>query len=380
MVKKTGTIEWFLFGESRVPLYLIKTDGKSLPYKDSHLPEIFRKPLIISATGKVKGWKSKAFKSGGRSALVYHKGKWYDLEGVRPSHNEHMPGVPEGGNSLEEAENELRVGSLFFDYGQENQVQALMKPICLFEYSKIKFEGEPVCASVLETKGDLRLSHFFGDYSTVGQEAYDRLKNDRSREAKIDQITNKIKERLTNKIGQWTGFWYRCLEKNNLIWGTRYVENPDGTYNVNSNSGNNNLAAYRLNDEVAVSIIDLDSCQYSDQKLKDLEIDGIKKRLSIWEVTLHLLKYGKSAVNISQYLVSQTYASRLYTQITPPKGINYFQEVLGYNPLQELEIPEMDRLDIIKCFNDGREGAKPEPIEERCITNFKEMFLAETRA
>lgn len=375
MVMKKESIEWFLFGEPRDPLYLIKTDGKSLPYRDCCIPEIFRKPLIISATGEVKGWKSKAFKSGGRSALVYHEGKWYDLEGVRPSEKEYMPRVPVGGNSLVEAKNELNVGSLFFDYAEENKVQALMKPVCLFEYSKIQFEGEPVYASVLETKGDLRLSHFFGDYSIAAQKAYNRLKKDRSRDVKIDRITNKIKDKLTNKIGQWTGFWYRCLEKNNLIWGTRYAEDPYGTYAVNSNSGNNNLAAYRLNDNVAVSIIDLDSCQYSDKKIKDLELDRIKKRLSIWEVTLHLLKYGKSAVNISQYHVSQTYASRIYTKIKPPKGINYFQETLGYDPLQELEIPKMDKLGIIKSFNDGRQGVKPEPIQERYITNVKEMFL-----
>jgi len=373
MTKKLGTIEGFLFGEAREPLCLIETEGKTLPYKEYYIPKIFKKPLMIFEGGKIEGWKSKAWKSGGRSALLYYKGKWYDIEGVRPSEKEWTPEVPEGGDTRKEAESELNVGDLFYCYGQENNIHALMKPVCLFEYN-MKFHGEPICAPVLETLGDLRLAHFLGKYLTVAGNAFERLKNDSPREKKIDRITGKVKEKLTNKIGLWVGFWYRCLDKNNLVWGTRYVENPDGTYDVYSNSGTNNLAAYRLKDGVAVGITDLDSCTPSEQKLKDLEIDRIKKRLSIFEITLHVLTHGKSAVNISQYQVSQVYASRLYTQITPPKGINYFQEVLGYDPLQELELPRLDELDIIKCFNEGKNGKKPEFIDEKCIVNIDNMF------
>jgi len=371
--EKTKTIEGFLFGETREPLYLVETEGKIFPYKNRYVPKIFKKPLMISEKGEIEGWKSKAWKSGGRSALLRYRGRWYDIEGVRPSEKEWTSGIPEGGDTKKEAESELDVGDLFYRYGQENDVSALMKPICLFEY-KTKFNGEPVCASVLETVGDLRLSHFLGKYLTVAGNALERLTNVPSREAKADCIINKVKDGLTDKIGQWVGFWYRCLDKNNLVWGTRYVENPDGTYDVYSNAGTNNIAAYRLKDGVAVGITDLDSCAPSEQKLKNLEIDRIKKRLSIFEMTLHILKHGRSGVNISQYQISQVYASRLYTQITPPRGINYFQEVLGYDPLQDFELPRLHELDIIKCFNEGRKGIKPQFIEERCVTNVDEMF------
>jgi len=365
------TIEGFLFGEVREPLSLIKIEGKTFPYKNCYIPKIFRKPLKVSNKGGIKGWKS-----GGRSALIFYRGKWYDAQGVRPSEKEWVQGIPKGGDTKTEAENELKAGDLFFNYGQKNHVPALMKPICLFEYSNIKFQGEPVYAAVLETKGDLRLSHFLGNYLTAAANAYNRLKNDPSREAKINQITNNIKDGLTNKIGQWVGFWYRCLDENNLLWGTSYEEKPDKTYILNSNAGNNNLTLYRLNNGVAVGIVDLDGLQTAERKSKKLEVDRIKKRLSIFEVTLYLLKLGKSTINISQYQFLQTWASKLYTQITPPKGINIYQEQYGYDPLQELELPKIDDLDIIACFNNGRRGIKPESIKETYITNIDKIFLS----
>jgi hypothetical protein len=367
---KAKGIRWLLFGEVRKPLNLVETDGKTLAYRGCQVPKIFREPLIASAKGEIKGWES-----GGRSALVHYKGVWYDIEGVRPTGREWELGVPEGGDTKEEAENELNAGALFFDYGEKNEIPALMKPICLFEYSNIKFHGNHLYAPVLASKGDYRLNSLFADYSTAAGEAYERLKDDPNRDAKIDQITINIKEGLTNKIGLWAGFWYRCLEENNHLWGTNYVKNPDGTYNANSNAGNNNLAAYRFNGGVVIGINDLNGYVIPDKNRRNIEIDRIKKRLSIWEATLLLLKHGKSVTNISQYQILQTYASRLYTQITPPTGINYFQEVLGYDPLQEIELPEIDELDIIKCFNDGRSGKKPELIDERYITNVKSFFI-----
>ena len=156
--------------------------------------------------------------------------------------------------------------------------------------------------------------------------------------------------------------------------GNKLCQNADGTYNANSNAGNNNLAAYRLNGGVVIGINDLDGYVIPDQNKRNIEIDRIKKRLSIWEATLHLLKHGKSVTNISQYQILQTYASRLYTRITPPTGINYFQEALGYDPLQDIELPKIGEFNIIKCFNDGRNGKKPDMIDERYITNIKEFF------
>jgi len=367
--KRMDTIEGFLFSEVRESLSLIETEGKTIPYKNSFVPKILRKPLIVSDKGEIKGWKS-----GGRSALVYYRGKWYDLEGVKPSGKEWVPGVPEGGDTKLEAENELKAGALFSKYGKKNNIPALTEPICLFEYSKIKFKEEPVYASVLETKGDLRLSYFLGTYLTAAEKAYNRLKDDPSREAKIDQIINKIKAGLTNKIGQWVGFWYRCLDENNLLWGTSYEKKPDKMYILNSNAGNNNLTLYRLNDRVAVSIVDLNGLRTSEEKSKSLEIDRIKKRLSIFEMTLYILKRGRSGMNISQYQVLQTWASKLYKEITPPKGINIYQEQYGYDPFEELGLPKIDDLDIIASFNDGRRGIKPELIEETCVTNIYNMF------
>jgi len=369
MGEKSKVAERFLFGEVRDSLYLNETEGKTFPYRDCYVPKIFCKPLIASDRGKIKAWKS-----GGRSALIYYKGVWYDIEGVRPTGKEWEPGVPEGGDKKEEAENELNIGALFFEYGARKKIPALMKPICLFEYSNIKFQGKPLCAPVLQSKGDYRLNNLLGDYLTAAGEAFERLKADSNRDVKIDRIATNTKKRLTNKIGLWVGFWYRCLEENNYLWGTNYVQNADGTYNANSNAGNNNLAAYRLNSGVAIGINDLNGYVIPDQKKRNIEIDRIKKRLSIWEGTLHLLKHGKSVTNMSQYQILQTCASRLYTKITPPTGINYFQEVLGYDPLREIELPEVDDLDIIRCFNDGRNGKKPEFIDEKYITDMKEFF------
>lgn len=369
MEKKTEGIKWFLFGEVRNSLNLMETKGNTFTYCGRQVPKIFRKPLRASDKGRIKGWES-----GGRSALVYYKDIWYDIEGVRPTGREWAPGIPEGGDTKEEAENELNTGALFFDYGRRNKISALMEPICLFEYSNIKFQGKPLYAPVLTSKGDYRLNSLFAKFSTAAGEAYERLKDAPNRDVKIDQITNNVKEGLTNKVGLWVGFWYRCLEENNHLWGTSYVENPDGTYNVNSNVGNNNLAAYRLNGGVAIGINDLNGYVIPDQKKRIIEVDRIEKRLSIWEATLHLLKHGKSVTNISQYQILQTYASRLYTQISPPTGINYFEEVLGYDPLQDIELPKMGEFDIIKCFNDGRNGKKPDMIDERYITNIKEFF------
>jgi hypothetical protein len=385
MIGKTEPIVEFLFGEVREPLYLIKTVGNVFPFMDCYVPKIFREALIdresflllwkslqFSDKRGIKGWKA-----GGRSGLVYYKGIWYDIEGVRPTEKEWRPGIPEGGDTKEEAENELNAGALFFDYGMKNNIPSLMKPICLFEYTNIKFKGEPLYAPVLTTKGDYRLNNLLGDYLEVAKEAYERLQNLKKplRDAKIDRITDNIKEGLTNKIGQWTGWWYCCLEKNNHLWGTNYVKNPDETYEADSNVGNNNLAVYRLNDGVAIGINDLNGYLVPDQKRRGLEIDRLKKRLSIWEGTLHLLKHGKSAINISQYQTLQTWASKIYTGITPPRGINIFQKEVGYDPFGEIELPKVDEFDIIKSFNEGRSGKKPELIDERYITNIKEMFL-----
>jgi len=370
MEKKTEATKRLLFNETRKPLNLTETEGKTLAYRNCQVPKIFQKPLIASAEGRIQGWES-----GGRSALVYYRGIWYDIEGVKPTGREWQLGIPEGGDTKEEAENELNAGALFFDYGNRNKIPALMKPICLFEYSNIKFRGKPLYAPVLTSRGDYRLNSLFADYSTAAGEAYETLKNDPDRDARIDQITSNIKEGLTDKIGLWVGFWYRCLEENNHLWGTDYVKNPDRTYAANSNVGNNNLAAYRLKSGVAIGINDLNGYVIPDQNRRNIEIDRIKKRLSIWEVTLYLLKHGKSVTNVSQYQVLQTYASRLYTQITPPTGINYFQEVLGYDPLQETELPQIDELDIIRRFNDGRNGKKPELIDEEYIINVKNFFV-----
>lgn len=368
---KTGPeIKDFLFGEVKEPLFLAETEGKIVPYNNHNVPEIFRKPLIVSEKGTIRGWKS-----GGRSALIHFKGKWYDIEGVRPSGKEWLPGLPEGGNTELEAKNELKAGSLLFCYGQKNGVTPLTKPICLFEYSKMKFQGEPLYAAVLETRGDLRLSYFLGDYLTAAAEAYERLKNDSGREAKIDRISQRIKNGLTNKIGQWTGFWYRCLDENNLLWGTSYNEEADKTFSLNSNAGNNNLTFYRVNHGVAVSIIDLNGLRVSEQKAKTLEIDRIKKRLSIYEMTLHILKLGKTATNISQYQFAQTWASKMYKEIAPPRGLNIYEEQYGYDPLQELGLPRIDELEITQSFDKGREGAKPELIEEKYVLSIDKMFF-----
>jgi len=372
-IGKAETAEWFLFGETRERIYLVETGGKTIPYKSHVIPRIFSKPLKVSEEGGIEGWRSRAWKSGGRSALLHSEGKWYDIEGVRPSEKEWTPGIPRGGDTRNEAENELSIGDLFHQYGQEEGTSALMKPVCLFEYD-LKFHGESVCAPVLETLGDLRLSHFLGDYLTAARRAYNQLRNSASSKQEIDRITNRIKDGLTNKIGAWVGFWYRCLEKKKLLWGTTYLENPDGTYSVNSNAGNNNLSAYRLGDGAAIGIVDLDSCSSSDQTAKTLELDRITKRLSIYEMTLHLLKHGTSPVNMSQYQIQQTLASRLYRQIAPPKGIDYYEEIGYGSPLQGIELPKLEELEIIKSFEDGRRGEKPQLIQEKYIANIDEMF------
>jgi hypothetical protein len=208
----------------------------------------------------------------------------------------------------------------------------------------------------------------------VAAEAYEKLRNDSNKETKIDKITNDLKSRLTNKIGQWTGFWYRCLDESNLLWGTSYDEKPDKT-TLNSNAGNNNLTFYRFKEGIGVAIVDLNGLRVAEEKTKSLEIDRIKKRLSTFEMTLHLLKHGKSAIDISQYQVLQTWASRLYRKISPPEGVNVYLEQYGYDPLEELALPQIDELDIIRSFNDGRKGMKPEFIEERCIASIRKMFL-----
>jgi hypothetical protein len=363
------TLKRFLLGEAREPLCLAEAEGKTIPCGNGHVPKIFSKPLIVSDRGEINGWKS-----GGRSALLHYEDRWYDLEGVRPSDKEWMLGFPEGGSTRTEAENELKASALFHQYGQNLGIDALTRPVCLFEYSKIQFRGERLYASVLETRGDLRLSHFLGSYLTVAAEAYEKLRNDSNKETKIDKITNDLKSRLTNKIGQWTGFWYRCLDESNLLWGTSYDEKPDKT-TLNSNAGNNNLTFYRFKEGIGVAIVDLNGLRVAEEKTKSLEIDRIKKRLSTFEMTLHLLKHGKSAIDISQYQVLQTWASRLYKSISPPEGVNVYLEQYGYDPLEELALPQIDELDIIRSFNDGRKGMKPEFIEERCIASIRKMFL-----
>lgn len=370
---KPETADWFFFGEARERIFLVGTGGKTIPYKNHDIPRILRKPLKVSEEGSIEGWKSRAWKSGGRSAILNFEGKWFDIEGVRPSEKEWTSGIPRGGDTRKEAENELNLGDLFYQYGQEEGLSALMKPVCLFEYN-LKFQGESVCAPVLETLGDLRLSHFLGDYLTAAARAYNQLRNSPSRKAEIDRITEKMKESLTNRIGAWVGFWYRCLDKNGLLWGTTHVKNPDGTYSVNSNAGNNNLAAYRVGDEAAIGIVDLDSCSSSDPTAKTVELDRIRKRLSIYEMTLHLLEHGTSAVNISQYQIVQTLGSRLYEQIAPPKGVNYYEEVGYGDPFEKIELPKLEELEIIRCFEEGRRGVKPELIRGEYVADIDAAF------
>ena len=61
--------------------------------------------------------------------------------------------------------------------------------------------------------------------------------------------------------------------------------------------------------------------------------------------------------------------------MAPPIGVSYFQKVLGYGPLQEIELPEIDESDIIRCSINGRSGKKPELIDERHITGIKNFFM-----
>jgi len=77
---------------------------------------------------------------------------------------------------------------------------------------------------------------------------------------------------------------------------------------------------------------------------------------------------------MSQYQIQQTLASRLYRQIAPPKGIDYYEEIGYGSPFQEIRLPKLEELEIIKSFEDGRRGEKPQLIQEKYIANIDEMF------
>jgi hypothetical protein len=339
----------FIYSGERSPVYLEQTTGEVIPYEDEEIPNAFKIPLKKSESIT----STKGIASGNRTALVETDGKVYKLKGIIPTNKRYqIEDVPYGCLKETASLNELRASKVMHEFGLKNGIEAPLKPVCYFKYD-INFQGEPVSCCVQEARGDDRLE-YQNNFSNIIEKAFN--KNLRNRN-KIDDL----REQLTNRIGNWMGFWYGSLERANLCWGSTFFSSKFPETNV----GVHNIIIYPVNGGVGVGLIDLDRSDETCKIIKEFELEHIRKNLSCFDGMLYFLENGKKAEYVCRYLINQ---------IGSALSLEMWKD--GVDPFDGMSLPKEDELDIIKYFEKGRKGDKPLPIDKEFFTDREKKIMS----
>ncbi|NIO44724.1 MAG: hypothetical protein GTN36_04185 [Candidatus Aenigmarchaeota archaeon] len=340
----------FIFEGGTGKTYLEGTSGDTVSYNNNEIPPLFRTPLKKSdVVTSIVG-----VPSGERTALIETGGEVYKLKGIIPTNRAYEEeGVPFGCMKESSCLSELNASQVMSDFGKKNGVESALEPVSYFRYG-ISFEGEPVCCPVQIVRGDNRLEIIHIKMLEIIEEAF--RKNLRNK----DKISS-IKERFTSKIGNWIGFWYGSLERSNLCWGSIFFDLAYPQTNV----GDHNVVLYPSDGGVAIGLVDLDkSHKNPGERVKDFELELIKKELALSDGLLYFLERGKKIETIHNYHIHQT-ASCI--------NLNAFRK--GFDPFHGTPLPNEDELEILKHFEDGRKGKIPEPIDKEFFTKTKEKII-----
>jgi hypothetical protein len=340
----------FIFEGSRSPVYLEPTNGKVVPYGINEVPPTFKIPLKkSSAVTCIRG-----VASGERTALMDSQNKRYKLKGIIPSNNGYEEeDVPYGCLKETACLRELDAAQAMTDFGLKKEIPSPLKPVGHFQYETF-FQDERVSCCVEEVKGDDRLGQCNGKFLPTLEKAFRRGYRNKEK-------ISEVREQFTNRIGNWMGFWYGALENANLCWGSIFYHPIAPQTNV----GSHNIVLYPVDRGVGVGMVDLDkSHKGPSEKVRDWELDHIRKELSLYDGTLHFLEKGTKSEAMRNYFIHQLAAS-----INLPAFRKGFDPFYGVNP------PKEGEMEIIKCFEEGRRGVKPIPIEKDFFTNPEEKII-----
>jgi hypothetical protein len=340
----------FIFEGKRGSVYLEPTNGKVIPYGINEIPPTFKIPLKKSSTvTSIRG-----VASGDRTALMSSQNKRYKLKGIIPSNNGYEEeDVPYGCLKETACLRELNAAQVMTDFGLKKRIPSPLKPVGHFQYETF-FQDEHVSCCVEEVKGDDRLEECHGKFLSTLEEAFRRGYRDKEK-------ISEVREQFTNRIGNWVGFWCGALEKANLCWGSIFYHPVSPQTNV----GSHNIVLYPVDRGVGVGLVDLDkSHKDPSEKVRNWELDHIRKELSLYDGMLHFLENGTKAEAIRNYFIHQLAAS-----------INLPAFRKGFDPFYGVSPPEEGEMEIIKCFEEGRKGVKPLPIEKDFFTNPEEKII-----
>lgn len=329
-----------LLGRYAKNISLSKCDGHTVPYK-STTPDMFETPLKITNEGEISG-----ISSGERSALVYESNEWYKIKGAHPSDKVYqVEDNPVGGQKKSAAIQELNASNIMTRYGKKKGVVAPLTPVCYFDY-EIPFQDETVCASVLTAHGDMRMTGFYGRFSELLSMLYKNgLRN--------DFIIFNIKEQITNRIGEWLGFWYGSLEDQNMCWGSLLLDMDKPPYFrvFDTNVGLDNIVVYDVGDRIGLSLIDLDRCAVTNERIKKFELHRIRHMLEIFDGATHFLESSNSIESIKHWMIDR-WSKSVFNSEVFAKDVKIF------------DIPFPEEFEIMEYFKSGRKGHAPKPIDK----------------
>jgi hypothetical protein len=340
----------YIYEQNLGKRYLERTTGEVVSYNGNEIPTLFKTPLKKSDLDSIV-----AVPSGQRSAIIETEGEVYKLKGIIPSNRKYEEeGVPFGCLKESSCLAELNASWVMTDFGNKKGVKPPLEPALYFRYG-ISFEGEPVCCSVQKVGGEDRLVVVGHNLMNTAEAAF---KNNLRDGEKISEI----RQRFTNRIGEWLGFWYGSLERANLCWGTIYF----GSKAPQTNLGIHNIVLYPVDGGIGLSMVDLDkSYMHPSDRVKEYEINHIRKDLASFDSALYFLENGKHSSSIA--------AAYLQKMTSPHYPSGLFKK--GSDPFHGVLLPKDDDLEIIKHFEQGRKGKIPEPIEKEFFTETKEKIL-----
>lgn len=328
----------FLFMPGSTELRLTECDyGRVLPY--GREPTAFKTPLI--KTERSVG--IRAYSSGKRSALLNVDGSWYKIKGVAPT-DARFEGrdTPVGGQKADAVARELNAANAMVECGREHGVKAPMAPACAFDYGR-KFLGNDIYASVLEVRGDYRLSDLASSLA-------DRL---------VDMYRNGVREAdelrgMVNGIADFLGFWYGGFERAGLCWGTLSRDDPGSGRRVpRSSAGMHNIAFYTMDGGIGVGMVDLGkSCARTPGKV-EFEVKRIRNALRALEGGLYFLEHGRGCDSIVNWISD-------YSMKTIAPKMSLFSGC--FDPYDG--VPEPKEFEAIKHFERGRRGSTPRPLDQ----------------
>ncbi|MHA1309823.1 MAG: hypothetical protein ACTSWR_08845 [Candidatus Helarchaeota archaeon] len=260
--------------------------------KTSQFPKILEKPLIKSNKNGIV-----AFKSGMRSAILFHDNKYYRIKGCGMENDgfvyeTYLPNMIDsngirkkrlrGCQFLENCEKEIEVSKKLGNVFKKKNLFFPNFPLGYWVY-ETNFDEDP-CASLYETYGEIRLNDDFLYLL----------------ESRLDQNPSFFGGllKLYYKIGQHVGFIKKTINEAGYLWGTFF---GDKDMIFHSNSHINNIIVAKIGDTLTLGPTDFDLAYLpGDLDTKEFEQKVLDENLVLeasikgWEVFDPLLKLYKN--------------------------------------------------------------------------------------